>query len=392
MNAKAVVVKDESGVPVINAECTFVSDLSMEFPFPLTNKDGYTYPPPGISAQPGHIRVLATGFLPAIYPITLDSSNQEIHLGGDPNFGPSNTIHLPALQKSFKKPSRERILNVMANLCNIEDSTGLPIFEPFISTLYFENRLRASDWIARLKGSGSTHITVELSGDYDEYLSWLGSRYPIIGLDMMNRLDDFKRFLDWILNQNLIPIVKSGCDGQNYSESGKTYGWSWGMTNLPSIYEYLKDYKKLALWSTGYDGCFPDWSPNQILNFLKMMRQNLGIEACIDTEFGAGPGESISYCHLGNGAADWVDDKLGDLDSFSIELQTYPAQEEGMIEVFERIGPRGTYRHNDKTIVHMYETTAYWSIRKNVDKTQNQYVSKQAYSVGYRTFGNGLPL
>lgn len=394
MAAKAVVVRDPSGQPLANVEPVYVQGNS-EYRFPLTNQDGYSLALESFVSGSGYLKIVANGFKSYLQVISLDDNNQEIHInvpGGQPN-----TIHLPSL--SFSKPSRERIISVMANLCNITDAFGLPIFEPFISTLFFQDKLRANDWVDRLKSNGSTHITVELTGDYDEFLPWLGSRYPIIGLDMTNDLGNFMRFLDWILSNDLIPIVKSGADGQSYSPGGKTYGWAWGMQQLPGIYDTLAAYKNLCLWSTSYDGGFPDWSPDQLLAFLKMMRNSLGIDACIDAEFGSGPGESISYCHLGNGSADWTPDKLGDLDSFSLELQSFaqsPAeiagQIEGMTEVFQRVGPGGSYLHNDKTKVGMYETVAYWAIRKYSDFEQARAIANRAYNVGYRTFGNGLPL
>lgn len=393
MAAKAVVVFDPSGQPLANAEAVFIQNRN-EFDFPLTNQDGYSLSLDNLVSGSGYIKIVANGFKSYLQVISLDNNNQTIRVGG--SLVSPNDIILPGL--SFNKPSRERIISVMANLCNIPDATGLPIFEPFLSTLFLEDKNRANDWVARLKGAGSTHITTELTGDYDEILPWLGSRYPIIGKDFTNDLPNFMRFLDWLLNNDLIPIVKSGADGQQYNASGKTYGWSWGMQVLPSIYNNLAAYKNLCLWSTSYDGGFPDWSPEQLLAFLQMMRNNLGTEACIDTEFGSGPGESISYCHLGNGRADWTPDKLGDLDSFSLELQSFAQSEaeienqiNGMTQVFQRIGPGGSYLFNDKTKVGMYESLAYWEIREYADLAQAKIVAQRAYNIGYRTFGNGLP-
>lgn len=391
MPAKAVVVFDPAGMPLANVEPTFCFN-GAERKWPLTNQDGYTVLNDFPANASGYLKVVANGFKSYLQLVSLDGLNQTMRINNGPDA--PNDIVLPSL--SFNKPSRERILNVKANLCNILDATGLPIFEPFISTLFMQDMNRANDWIARLKKAGSTHITVEITGDYDEYLPWYGGRYPIIGLDFTNDIPSFRKFLAWIIAQDLIPIVKSGCDGQNYSSVGKTYGWSWGMQNMPRIYQQLIDFNETVLWSTGYDGCFPDWSEDQLLAFMRMMRE-CGL-LYIDTEFGAGPGESISYCHMGHGSDDWTDDKLGDLDSFSCELQTLPTtpdevatQIEGMSEVFKRIGPGGVYLHNNKTQLQMYETTAYWSIRKYADEAMTQTISQRALNVGYKTFGNGLP-
>lgn len=382
MSAKAIVIPG-----VTFYECKLAGQIGLC----KNNPDGY-FLFPSVPPSQSYLVVVANGYKSYIQPVTINNENQQFIVGG--NSTAPNDVNLPPL--SFNKPSRDRILNVMANLCNIEDATGLVIFEPQINYLILNDRLRADDWCARLIGAGSTHITTDITGDYDEILPYLGTRYPVPGGDYTNNLGDFKRILDYLLSKSLIPIVKSGADGQAYQPGGKTYGWSWGMQSLPKIYDYLIDYNDYVLWSTGYDGCFPDWSPEQLLSFLKMMR-NSGL-LYIDTEFGSGPGESISYCHLGNGANDWTDDKLGDLDSFSCELQTFPQDEnqvnqqiEGMKEVWNRIGPGGMYRHNDKTVVGMYETTAYWSIRKYASSEQNKMTSKRALDVGFKTFGNGLP-
>ncbi len=386
MSAKAVVVFDNSGQPIREAE-VLLSDAVLG----LTNSDGYVLSP--VPEFPGqtYVRVLATSYLPAVYAVSLDDQNQEIHLGG-PNSG-GNTIYLPALQKSFSKPSRDRIINVMANLCNLRDAQDVPIFEPFINQLILTNLSRADDWVARLKDAGSTHITTDLTGDYNENLGWI-SRYPIAGGDYTNNLDSFKRILDYLLNHNLVPIIKSGADGQGYDPIGMTYGWQWGMNNLPVIYNELSDYRNSCLWSTSYDGGFADWSPNQLLAFIKMMRQSLGQDACIDTEF-SGSG-TISYIHLGNGAADWTPDKLGDLDCFSLELQTYPENEEGLIQVYERLLNPSFDKYyrgqvTKKQNISMYETCAYWAIRKQLSPTDARMQASRIQKLGYTSFGNGVP-
>lgn len=394
MPAKAVVIFGPGGSPLANTECKIVklptNGLANEFVFPLTNSDGYGNIP--ISLPPGdyYFKVLATGFKNYLQRVTLDSDNQEIHVNAPG--GPPNTIHLPSL--SFNKPSRDRIINVMANLCNINDATNLPIFEPFINQLILTDVNRANDWISRLKDAGSTHITTDITGDYDEYLPWLGNRYPIPGGDYTRDIDSFKRILDYLIGADLIPIIKSGADGQGYDPIGMTYGWQWGINNLPFIYAQLKDYHDQCLWSTSYDGGFADWSPDQLLQFLKMMRGALGVDNCIDTEF-SGPG-TISYIHLGNGAADWTPDKLGDLDTFSLELQVYPEDEEGLQQVYERllnVNSSVYYRHAvQKTqCISMYETTAYWSIRKYVSPQQNIEQANRIKALGYTSFGNGVP-
>jgi hypothetical protein len=394
MPAKAVVIFGPGGAPLVNAEAKVIklpqTGTNGEFTFPLTNSDGYGNIPVSLTQGDYYLKICATGFKNYLQLITLDGDNQEIHVNAPG--GPPNTIHLPSL--SFNKPSRARIINVMANLCNIWDATGLPIFEPFINQLILTDINRANDWVARLKDNGSTHITTDITGDYNAYIPFLNGRYPIPGGDYTKNLDAFKRILDYLIGAELIPIVKSGADGQGYDPNGLTYGWQWGIENLPAIYAQLKNYHDQCLWSTSYDGGFADWSPDQLLQFLKMMRGSFGPENCIDAEF-SGPG-SISYIHLGNGAADWTPDKLGDLDCFSLELQVYPEDPEGLIQVAQRLlqPESGVYYLSKVTKdinISMYETTAYWSFRKYVSPDQNQQQARRLKTYGYTSFGNGVP-
>lgn len=103
MAAKAVVVWGPNG-PITGAQVKFCRESvtgpqPIEFAFPLTNGDGYALLNGSLPRQAGYVVALATGYAPAVYPVTLDDQNQEIHFGVDG--GPANTIHLPAL--SFKQ-------------------------------------------------------------------------------------------------------------------------------------------------------------------------------------------------------------------------------------------------------------------------------------------------
>ncbi len=386
MRAKAVVVFDPSGVPIHNAIAILNGQYS-----PLTNTDGYALFSVGFAAGPTSIIVIANGFKSYVQAVTLSNEDQNI-LIGQPTSDPNN-ISLPPL--SFKKPSRDSIINVKANFCNLYDAQNIPILEGFILTLISEDPIRAEDWVKILKANGSTHIVITLSGDYTENLGW-AVRYPIIGRDWTKDLLGFSQCLDWLIARNLIPIVKLAMDGQAYDPNGLTYGWRWGMDNIPNILSSLSKYWDSCLWSTGFDGCFPNWSPEQTVQALRMMRSVMGDAGNIDTEF-ASTG-SISYSHMGNGAADWSDDKLGILDCFSLELQTFPAQADGIAQTATRLlGPaaRNTpttpyYLNNNKTrTICMFETVAYWF--SHGQTTDYKTAANLAKYYGFTSFGNGLP-
>lgn len=381
MPTKAVVVFDSSG-PLINTEVGLAGQSG------LTNSDGYI----AFQTSQGdfHVRLLATNHKVVVQPVTLDNANQEIHFGGDPNSGPPNTLHYPPI--SFNQPSHDRdsIINVKANMCNLRDADDIPIFDVFIGGLILNNLPKAGDWITRLLAAGTTHINISPSASYNEDLGW-APLYPIPAFDMGWTGDGFKLVIDYVLDNGLIPIIKLGLDGQS--------GWQYGIDNLANILPLYSNYYNLALWSTGYDGCFPTWNRDQTIQMLQLLRNLLGDQACIDTEFSGGG--SVGYCHMGQGAADWASDKLGLLDNFSVEVMVYPPQEDGLAQTATRIlGPSALNTPKepyylaglDKKInMCLYENGAYQAIRKQITPQQSNEAQNPAAKYGFTSFGNGQP-
>lgn len=341
----------------------------------------------------GDIMVFAPGYAPYSYfAVTgnlLEFQNETLDI----------TV---TLTPSFKKPSRSQIINVKANLCNLRDSDDIPIFDIFIASLIRDgNYAKANEWINILKANG-THINIAISGDYDEYLGW-ATRYPISGFDFTNDIPAFSSILDYVIQRGLIPIIKLATDGLQYDPAGKTYGWQWGMDNLPIILPKLDKYIPLGMFSTGFDGCFPTWSPEQTIQMLRMLRNVLGPTACIDTEFSGPASESMCYIHLGQGAANWVPDQLGILDNFSLEVLSYPPSDGGIAQTATRLlGPRALncpqtpwYLEQMSAIkdINMcfYENGAYQAIRKIITPAQSNSLQDSAKYYGYKSFGNGQP-
>lgn len=386
--AKAVVIFDPSGAPLPNAIGVLMGNNS-----PLTNVDGYALFGGDYPSGPTYIIVVANGYKSYIQPLTLTDFNQNIYIGGtSPN---PNDINLPAL--SFNQPSHDSIINVKANFCNLFDATGIPVFDAFIGSLLMSNPLKANDWFVRLKQIGTTHMNVALSIRYDENLGWAPT-YPIAGYDFTNDLVSFAKILNVVINNGFIPIIKLAFDGQAYDPVGWTYGWQWGMDNLQRIKDGLIPFVNTCLWSTGFDGCFPDWTRDQTIQMLQKMRAVLGEQACIDTEFGN------EYCHMGQAGNDWTPDTLGILDCFSIEVMQYPPDVNGLQQVASRLlGPQATniapenvgpyYLANltKKINICLYETIAYQCSRKQATSADAIAVANTAAQYGYKSFGNGQP-
>jgi hypothetical protein len=293
-------------------------------------------------------------------------------------------------------PSRSQIINVKANFCNLRDADDIPIYDGFIDTLITANPPKANDWASRLLAAGSTHITLDISGDYNENLNW-APRYPIPGHDWTNDLSGFSGVLDWCITKGFIPLVKLAADGQTYDPGGLTYGWQWGMNNIPGIISHLSKYIPYCLWSTGWDGCFPNWSKDQTVQFLRMLKA-IDPNINISTEF-AGPG-SVGYCHMGNGGADWNNNQLDLLDAFEIEVMTYPGNEVGISQTATRLLGPGTknapitpyYLNGQKEVGIVYfETCAYQAIRKQITPADAIVAANQGAKYGFTNFGNGIP-
>lgn len=318
----------------------------------------------------------------------------------------------PSTTSNFN-PTREQIIHVNGNLCNLRDSDDIPIFDCFIPSLILGNITKAEDWISRLINVGTTHININLSGDYNENLGW-APRYPINGYDFTDDLNLLKDCMNWLLSYKMIPHLHLACDGQGYDPNGWTYGFSWGMDNIPVILDKLSEFTKKILWNAGYDGCFPNWSPAQFNTFYQMLRSVLGNEAQLAAEF-AGTG-TIGYIDLGNGAASWqIDAPCDVLDVFCTELQEWPLSEtNGVQQVAARLlgsqakniesqnwmagrppSDSNCYipinRTRGKLGVCYYETLAYWAIRKQATPSDAVASARIGANYGFSDFGNGLP-
>jgi hypothetical protein len=388
MAAKAIVVLGPSGLPLANCVGRLNGADS-----PLTNSDGYALFGQSFMAGPTYLVVFANGFKTYIQPVSLNDQNQNLLVGGN-STDPEN-INLPPL--SFNKPSRDSIINVQANFCNLFDADGWPIFEDFIDWLILNNPTKAEDWVTRLKAAGSTHITLGLSGDYNGNLGWI-DRYPVPSIDWSADIGKFSVILDWVIAHDLIPFMKLNLDGFDFDPTGNGVGYNWGIKNLPTELPKLEKYFKSCLWSTGWDGCFPGWSVAQLLQMLRLLRNILGPDACIDTEFGNG------YSHMGSASGDWAPDKLGILDNFSLEIMTYPPPIIGVQQLASRllgpnaknidqpnVGPYYLKGLDKKTNICYFEDIGYQCIRKQATSQDAILAANYGANYGFTSFGNGQP-
>jgi hypothetical protein len=320
-------------------------------------------------------------------------------------------------------PARASVIDVHADFANLRDRKDRPMFTPFIFSLMddcdggdADACADVEDWIGRLKAEGDTHIAVSLSGDYGENLGW-APRYPIHGLDLTKRVPTLKGFLQRLIRRGFIPILFLGCDG-HASDPGGGYndpvGWSYGLpwceANLPSIIGALRggglDLAPYLLWIGGWDGCFPDWSPDQTNQFHTFLRSVVGNDGNIATEFGNG------YIHMGGGGGDWYQPGLDEVDVFFIEFATDildPSVQCGVQQVAARmLGPNKTFTPDPSCdsanppwylpppraprgplSVVAWEYAAYRATRKETDPANARQQGAYLYSLGFRQLGNG---
>ena len=321
-------------------------------------------------------------------------------------------------------PSRAQVVNVRADFANLRDAKDRPMFTPFIFSLMDDCESGSADacgdvedWIARLKAQGDTHIAVNLSADYGENLGW-APRYPIHGFDLTQRVPTLRLYLERLIRRGFIPILFLSCDGHTSDPNGgynDPVGWSYGLpwcqAHLPSIIGELRTGRDLApyiLWIGGWDGCFPDWSPDQTNAFHTFLRGLVGADGNIATEFGNG------YVHMGNGGSDWYQPGLDQVDVFFMELPTNvldPSVQCGVQQVAARmLGPTKTFTPGppcDSTsppfylaeprpsrgplVVVAWEYAAYLATRKQIDPETARSQGDYLYSLGFRLLGNGEP-
>lgn len=335
MAAKAVVVFDPSGNPVHNAE---VSISQLVFPS-LTNENGYALSPFSHTSGAINLRVLATGFAPFVTIVSLDNEDQEIHLGGDPNNGIANTIHLPAL--SFKtapvtEPTREQVCNIRSGFQGVSILTKeygwIRAFGPECGNLSDEDTI---SYCKQMKDLGFTHVEFDISWRYSEP----DFSYPVPGIDLSNNLEEVCRRLNLIINCGMMIKFALAGDGlsnpqRTYNDpQGWTYGCEWLMENLARIISPMinyngRDLTKWIIFTPGYDGVFygwgregevPDLQPQRVIDFGRLFRSILpnGYLAIEHTQGKIPVGEG-SDNWLPGGVLDAYDTLLSEFDAFDL--------------------------------------------------------------------------
>lgn len=296
MAAKAVIVADANGTPLVDAEVTLVIGDQHEI-MPLTNTDGYSLSTLPWTEGSGYLKVVASGYYSYLQLVTVDDENQNIMVGADG--GGDNAVHLPPVLKasgsSFPNyPTRDQVCDIFCGFQGIFVNTNqfgvIRAFGPEAGAL---SDIDTINYCEQMKAFGFTHVEFAISWQYNER----DYQYPVPGMDLAYDLQEVCRRCDLIIRQGMFIKFSLAGDGMSVNEDpapgeyndpqGWTYGYQWAMINLERIIWCLEDYQghdltKFIAFVPGYDGVFygwgppnekPDLQPTRVIEFGRHFRQ-----------------------------------------------------------------------------------------------------------------------
>lgn len=296
MAAKAVIVVDNAGQPLVNCEPTLEINGQREV-MPLTNHDGYSLSVLPWTEGSGYLKIVANGYYSYLQPLIVDDENQNIFVG-QPSTDP-NAVILPPLQKasgsSFPSyPTREQVCNIFCGFQGINILTKqfgwIKAFGPEAGALNDEDTI---SYCQQMRDFGFTHVEFAISWQYDEP----DFNYPVPGMDLAYNLEEVARRLDLIIRCGMFVKFSMAGDGMSVNDNpqegqyndpqGWTYGFQWAINNLQRVIGFLEDYQghdltKFIAFVPGYDGVFygwgingevPDLQPTRVIKFGNHFRE-----------------------------------------------------------------------------------------------------------------------
>jgi len=126
------------------------------------------------------------------------------------------------------------------------------------------------------------------------------------GKDWTNDLTSFYSFLTEVVQQGFYVQLHLAMDGEGagpgYNDPvGSTYGFDWGMANLPRILDRLKPLAQYIRFYPGFDGVFYGWEPSgvKVPAYAALVRSIIP-NAVIGIEFNTG------HIPIGEGGGDFL--------------------------------------------------------------------------------------
>ena len=343
-------------------------------------------------------------------------------------------------------PTRDEILAVKADFCNIKDRHGRVMFTSTLAGIPPDDQ---EDWLARLKAAGDTHIFVSVTTGY-------GSFYPTIDF-ADGRLDELMALLWRLRREALIPVL--------FLTSGDT-----GSFNADRIRRICRAIVAAGLtghcmYVCAWESVKGGWTSAQFNEANLIMRDELGPDAILAAHLSPGRASFASHPleaddpFQGGEIECWFQKAGGPRTcgpEFDVFLYQNPVAEEGQIQdelfrehgvkapawedaaiqIADRFLPRGTpmpgaagYKHlgredangrhpllthggaaegpdwfagaphgylprppqRQRPLLVMAEIVAYPAIRGHATPEWIRHVADRSKSFGYQFFANGQP-
>lgn len=287
-------------------------------------------------------------------------------------------------------------LIVRANFCNLTDSTGRPIFS---SCLAAQAPAMQDEWIQRERDAGGTHYAFSIESGYHDLYG------PTINFYTAGRMAEWLTTLDRVLAAGLMPIV--------FLSSGDRYpGADYFRGVLAAI---PATYYERVVWVCGWECVKGGWSSAQYLDGNLAIRRALGPAPIMASHLSTG---RLSFASNPVEPDDpWAGDEMACWrygwesiggHPFAVFLYQSPVPDEPFDpylpgswgerarEVIDRLlGGRPPapdwFAGIRRPTAIWYEATAFTFIRGQSTSDDARAVARDAQSLGYQGFGNGLP-
>lgn len=282
---------------------------------------------------------------------------------------------------------------VMANFCNLTDSVPRPIFS---SCLAAQSPEMQEEWVTRERLAGGTHYVLSIEAGYPDYCA--PTNFYTSG-----RMAEWLETLDRVCTAGLVPVV--------FLSSGDRYP---GEDYLRGVVRAIPTaYHAKCIWVCGWECVKGGWSSAEYRLGNMVLREELGdapLMACHLSpgrlSFASNPAEPDDPWH-GDEMACWRDEWGASGHPFSVFLYQSPVPTtpfdptapdswgERAKEVADRaLGLNGApdwFAGIRRPTLIWFEATAYSFIRHTSTSADARQVARDAATLGYRGFGNGLP-
>ncbi len=343
-------------------------------------------------------------------------------------------------------PTRDQLLAVKADFCNLKDAKGRVMFTSTLAGIPPDDQ---DDWITRLKAAGDTHVFVSVTTGY-------GNFFPTIDF-ADGRLDELMALLVRLRKENLIPVLflSSGDPGSFNADRLRRICRAIVAANLVNHMVYV------CAWESVRGG----WTSSQFNQANIIMRDELGPDAVIAAHLSQGRAAFSSHAPVepddpfGGEIECWFQKAGGprtcgpEFDMFLFQCPVamegemhqelfdasgikQPAWEDAAIQIADRFLPRGTpmpgaagFKHlgrpgpdgtmpveshsgaaegpdwfagppagylprppqRQRPVLVMAEVVAFAAIRDRATPEWIRHVADRSKSFGYKFFGNGQP-